>query len=98
MLLWDGSGDLLRGASPFVHVHLDVCARTWVCAAPNRCEPGVQPSIATVHDNSYPISRPLFMYTPGDPPQHVKAYIDWVISDAGQKIVEETGYVPLPKK
>jgi phosphate transport system substrate-binding protein len=66
--------------------------------AKKKGEPGVQPSIATVHDNSYPISRPLFMYTPGDPPQHVKAYIDWVISDAGQKIVEETGYVPLPKK
>ena len=56
------------------------------------------PSIATVHDNSYPISRPLFMYTPGDPPEHVKKYIDWVMSDAGQKIVEESGYVPLPKK
>ena len=61
-------------------------------------QPGVLPSIATVHDNSYPISRPLFMYTPGDPPEHVKKYIDWVMSDAGQKIVEESGYVPLPKK
>ena len=61
-------------------------------------EPSVMPSIATVHDNSYPISRPLFMYTPGDPPEHVKKYIDWVMSDAGQKIVEESGYVPLPKK
>ena len=26
----------------------------------------------------------------------VKAYIDWMMSDAGQKIVESTGYVPLP--
>ena len=60
-------------------------------------ETGTQPSIATVHDKSYPISRPLFMYTPGDPSPQVKRYIDWILSDAGQKIVEQTGYVPLPK-
>ena len=60
-------------------------------------QPGVLPSIATVHDKSYPISRPLFMYTPGAPPPAVKKYLDWIMSDAGQKIVEKTGYVPLPK-
>ena len=60
-------------------------------------EPGVLPSIPTVHDKSYPISRPLFMYTPGAPPPAVKQYIDWIMSDAGQKIVEKTGYVPLVK-
>jgi phosphate transport system substrate-binding protein len=60
-------------------------------------EPGVMPSIPTVHDNSYPISRPMFMYTPGDPSPQVKKYLDWILSDAGQKIVQETGYVPLKK-
>ena len=55
------------------------------------------PSIPTVHDKTYPISRPMFMYTPGEPPPRVKKYIDWVMSDAGQKIVETSGYVPLPK-
>jgi len=60
-------------------------------------EIGVLPSIATVHDKSYPISRPLFMYTPGEPKTEVKLYIEWILSDAGQKIVEHTGYVPLPK-
>jgi ABC-type phosphate transport system substrate-binding protein len=28
----------------------------------------------------------------------VKKYIDWVHSEAGQRIVEQTGYVPLPKQ
>lgn len=60
-------------------------------------EPGIMPSIATVLDKTYPISRPMFMYTPGTPPAHVKKYIDWVLSPAGQKVVEETGYVPLQK-
>jgi phosphate transport system substrate-binding protein len=61
-------------------------------------EPGVVPSIATVLDKSYPISRPMFMYTPGDPPAHVRKYIDWILSPPGQHIVEKTGYVPLENK
>jgi ABC-type phosphate transport system substrate-binding protein len=37
------------------------------------------------------------MYTPGEPSAQVKHYIDWIVSDVGQKIVEQTGYVPLLK-
>jgi phosphate transport system substrate-binding protein len=61
-------------------------------------DPGVVPSNATILDKTYPIARPMFMYTPGEPPAHVKNYLAWITSDAGQKIVEQTGYVPLPKK
>jgi phosphate transport system substrate-binding protein len=61
-------------------------------------EPAVSPSIATTLDKTYPISRPLFMYTDGEPSAPVRNYIDWVMSDAGQRILEHTGYVPLPKK
>ena len=57
----------------------------------------VHPSIASTHDKSYPISRPMFFYTAGEPSPQLKKYIDWAMSDAGQKIVETTGYVPLPK-
>ena len=45
---------------------------------------------------TYPIARSLQVYTLGEPQGAVKAYIDWTMSDAGQKIVESTGYVPLP--
>lgn len=61
-------------------------------------EPAVAPSVATTHDKTYPIARPMFFYTAGAPSPQVKKYIDWVLSDAGQKIVADTGYVPLPKK
>ena len=61
-------------------------------------EPGVVPSIATTLDKTYPIARPLFMYTAGEAAPDVKKYLDWIISDAGQEIVKQTGYVPLPKK
>jgi phosphate transport system substrate-binding protein len=60
--------------------------------------PYVAPSIATTLDKTYPIARPMFMYTPGQPPAHIQKYIDWILAPVGQKIVEETGYVPLPKK
>jgi phosphate transport system substrate-binding protein len=39
----------------------------------------------------------MFMYTQGEPSPAVKKYIDWILSDAGQKIVEKTGYVPLKR-
>jgi phosphate transport system substrate-binding protein len=60
-------------------------------------EKGVAPSITTTLDKTYPIARPMFMYTSGEPTPEVKRYIDWIVSDTGQKIVVDTGYVPLPK-
>jgi len=61
-------------------------------------EPGVAPSIESTLDKTYPISRPMFMYTAGEPAEHTKKYINFVLSDAGQNILKENGYVPLPKK
>lgn len=59
-------------------------------------EPGVEPSVATTLDKSYPLARSLLLYTLGEPEGAVKAYIDWILSPAGQAIVEENGYVPVP--
>ncbi len=61
-------------------------------------EKAVEPTIATTLDKSYPIARPMFMYTAGEPAPHIKKYLDWILAEPGQKIVAETGYVPLPKK
>jgi phosphate transport system substrate-binding protein len=63
--------------------------------AKKKGDKSVEPSIATTWDTTYPIARPMFMYTPGQPPPHVQKYIDWILTNPGQKIVEETGYVPL---
>jgi phosphate transport system substrate-binding protein len=54
----------------------------------------VLPAIETVNDGSYPISRPLYMYTVGEPTGQIRAYRDWVLSD-GQVSVAELGFVPL---
>jgi phosphate transport system substrate-binding protein len=55
----------------------------------------VSPSTDAAVDGSYPIARPLFMYTRGAPEGAVKAYLDWILSDAGQCIIEEKGYAPV---
>jgi phosphate transport system substrate-binding protein len=56
--------------------------------------PFVFPSIATVNDGSYPVSRPLHMYTTGEPTAVMRAYLDWILND-GQELVAELGFVPL---
>lgn len=55
------------------------------------------PTIETTLNQTYPIARPLYMYTLGEPSGAVKKYMDWVHAEAGQKIVAQSGYVPLPK-
>ena len=56
---------------------------------------GVECSKDTVLSGKYPLARPLFMYTNGVPSGVVAEYLDYVTSEAGQKIAEEQGYVSL---
>jgi len=65
--------------------------------AKKKGDPAYAPSIETTLDHTYAISRPLYMYTLGTPNEHVQKYLDWIHADAGQQIVKESGYVPLPK-
>ncbi|TNF98578.1 MAG: PstS family phosphate ABC transporter substrate-binding protein [Gammaproteobacteria bacterium] len=55
----------------------------------------VSPSVSTASDRSYPIARPLFMYTNGAPAGGIKQYMDWILSDAGQCILKKKGYAPV---
>ena len=55
----------------------------------------VNPTVATAIDRSYPIARPLFMYTNGEPQGAIKTYMDWIMSDTGQCIIKKKGYAPL---
>jgi phosphate transport system substrate-binding protein len=63
--------------------------------APRRGAPAVAPTVAAVHDGTYPLARSLHLYTLGEPQGAVKRYIDWILSDDGQRVVEESGYVPV---
>ena len=55
----------------------------------------VSPSVATASDGSYPIARPLLMYTNGEPQGEIKKYLDWILSDEGQCIILDKGYAPV---
>lgn len=55
----------------------------------------VVPTVPSAADGSYPIARPLFMYTAGDPVGAVKQYMDWIMSDAGQCIILDKGYASV---
>jgi len=55
----------------------------------------VTPSVATASDRSYPVARPLFMYTNGEPQGAIKEYMDWIKSDTGQCILLKKGYAPI---
>ncbi len=66
-----------------------------VCVAVETGSDCVKPSVATASDRSYPIARPLFMYTNGEPTGAIKDYMDWIKSDAGQCILLKKGYAPI---
>jgi phosphate transport system substrate-binding protein len=55
----------------------------------------ISPSLATVKNGTYPISRPLFMYTAGAPQGLVKTFLDFVLSAEGQEIVKKLDFVPV---
>jgi len=58
----------------------------------------IEPTEANVLNGAYPISRHLFNYVaPAKDTGAVAAYIGWCLSDAGQAVVKDVGYFPLPK-
>ena len=56
---------------------------------------GAMPSKESVLGKTYPYARPTFYYTNGEPAGVAKQFVDFTVSDAGQKIVEQVGFVPI---
>jgi len=54
----------------------------------------VMPTKATVQNKSYPYARPNFFYTNGAPSGAAKAFVDFLFSPEGTKIVETVGFIP----
>ncbi len=57
----------------------------------------ISPTSENVMNGAYPISRPLFLYTNGQPQGLVKGFIDFCLSPEGQQTVLETEFIPIPK-
>ncbi|HEY6071002.1 MAG TPA: phosphate ABC transporter substrate-binding protein [Chthoniobacterales bacterium] len=56
---------------------------------------GAVPSKESVLEKKYPYARPTFYYTNGEPAGIARQFVDFTVSDAGQKIVEQVGFVPI---
>ena len=56
---------------------------------------GTTLSKETVLSKTYPYSRPTFYYTNGEPTGLAKQFVDFTLSNAGQRIVEQVGFVPI---
>ena len=68
-----------------------------VAVAKDEASGYVAPSIDNVLNNSYPISRPLFLYTNGAPEGLTKKFVDFTLSKEGQDLVLATDFVPIKK-
>ncbi len=60
--------------------------------------PAIAPSLETAQNGTYPISRFLYFYTAGDADGDDEEVHRLDDPDAGQKVVNDVGYYPLPKK
>ena len=56
---------------------------------------GIQPSEKNSQNDTYPITRYLHFYTTQIPKGAVKEFVDWVLSPDGQRIVKQSGFIPL---
>jgi phosphate transport system substrate-binding protein len=67
----------------------------WLKVSNKKGEPAIEPGTEAARSGTYPISRKLYLYVAGEPTGELKEYLDWILSEAGQKIVEKEGFVPL---
>lgn len=76
----------------FAYLNKDVKA---VSVSYDKGQTFVEPSVASAKDKTYPIARPLFYIYDKSNATKVKPVVDFILSDEGQKIVFEVGYIPL---
>lgn len=56
---------------------------------------GVSPTIEHIQDGSYPITSEFYIVTAGSSNPNLEPFIEWVLSDEGQNLVKQSGYVPI---
>ncbi|MBQ3593475.1 MAG: hypothetical protein II982_03830, partial [Clostridia bacterium] len=60
---------------------------------------GVAPTKENIKNGAYPIIAPVYAVTyEGNQNENVHKLIDWILSDEGQYIIEESGYVGIGEK
>ena len=55
---------------------------------------GIAPTVENIKNGSYPITASLYAVTyEGNDNENIDKFIEWVLSDEGQYLIEKTGYV-----
>lgn len=57
--------------------------------------PAYPPTREMILSGKYPLARDLYLYTVGEPSGEAKKFIQWTLSAAGQKVVDEVKYIPI---
>lgn len=55
----------------------------------------VEPKPANIANHKYPMSRPLFLLTNGEPTGEAKTFIEFMLAPRGQELVKKSGYLML---
>ena len=85
-----------NGAIGYVGLgYVDPSKHKAVAVAKTPAGPFVKPSVATAQDGTYPIARPLYWYTKGEPVGDIKSFLEYVKNPEGQRIVSELGFAPI---
>lgn len=56
---------------------------------------GVAPTNDTIRSGEYPLVRDIYAVTAGTDNPNVHPFIDWIVSEEGQQLLEKSGYVSL---
>lgn len=55
----------------------------------------VEPSAVNIASHAYPMSRPLFLITNGEPSGEAKTFVEFMLSERGQELLKKHGYLAL---
>ncbi|WP_406944087.1 substrate-binding domain-containing protein [Halobacillus sp. SY10] len=56
---------------------------------------GIVPSVHHIKSGDYPLTGNFYAITNGTKNPHVEPFIKWILSSQGQRLIEETGYIPV---
>lgn len=56
---------------------------------------GVEPNIDTIRSGEYPMASEFYAITAGSDNPNIESFLEWILSEEGQQLVEETGFVSV---
>lgn len=69
--------------------------RVFALALETETGEAIEPTAANIAAKKYPMSRPLFLLTNGEPIGEARVFVDFILSERGQDLVKKHGYLRL---